>query len=61
MRGIPKTYDAYSGIVTGHSGISQKSVTFARIRRTPARRLRLAQTIDDYEALLPWNIELGAL
>lgn len=24
------------------------------------KRLPLAQTVDDYEALLPWNIELGA-
>ena len=25
------------------------------------KALPLAQTVDDYEALLPWNIELGAL
>lgn len=25
------------------------------------KQLPLAQTVDDYEALLPWNIELGAL
>ena len=23
------------------------------------KKLPLAQTVDDYEALLPWNIELG--
>ena len=25
------------------------------------KKLPLAQTVDDYEALLPWNIELGSL
>jgi hypothetical protein len=25
------------------------------------KKLPLAQTVDDYEALTPWNIELGAL